>query len=418
MYIHIYKYMSDKQLFGQPKFVVPHVRGNNVINQEQVLRKLKTTQPSKQQLQTKLNQRDSFTDLVTANREGLIQPINSHTQDEKEEKYDPYIGYLHENGLLGTNNNSRYNIHNITIDSKNRNKKSYINAENAISLSNNPLLFTRNSDEIKIKHVGHSYSLNDRITLTGVPPKVIQLTSTGIVKVDKETDLGGGVGECTYDVTTGSIFEFTTNSKYMKINHTHYLPVQCNYTEVSGNVIFINDSFYDTFDASNLVVQISGFMGNRLDLSNTPYYDNIPVNYINNKHKIILKDPTTDRIKRNIFFIELPRKYIPFGTEFEESPVKYSFTITYYYIAGIPVNVINAEYPIDIDHLKGFHTISDVETDYYSIKTNYVSTGIAHNDTGDLITDEYTGGTRIISSQAINILKGYPYSNSYSVEIR
>jgi hypothetical protein len=42
--------------------------------------------------------------------------------EKDNEKYDPYIGYLHKNGLIGKNN-SRYTTHYINIDSRYRNKK-------------------------------------------------------------------------------------------------------------------------------------------------------------------------------------------------------------------------------------------------------------------------------------------------------
>jgi len=448
--------ISTQDLYGQPKFTLSHIgKGGDDFDyrdkQTQVINELYNTQPSNDTLKiTKQRNGDLYNDLNALHSGSIVNKnidnntrstfgnggasyngggsqyglgngkhIN-HLTDQKyhnNERYDPYIGYLYQQGLLGPKPNLRYNIFTINVDSRNRIKKPSVEITGSSNL-NNPLTFTRNSKIIQIRHPNSELDNNDAITLTGVAPIVVTVSSSGIVKEDVETDLGTGVGECTTIEVSGTIFEFKPGSKYMKIKHTHYLPVVCSYDVIAGPiVVFKNDPFYDTYDISDLSVEISGFKGNRSDVADIPYYDNIPVSRINNKHTLILKDPDTGRIKRNVFFIKLPRAYQPlFNTIFEPPPVRYNFKIIFHYYGGIPINLLNAEYPLDFDHARGFHVVVNRTDDGYLIESLKTSCGIADSN-GDLLVNNQIGGPNIICSKIDKVIKGFPDANDYNIQL-
>ncbi len=419
--------MSNKELYGQPKFNVGHVGGiqdkEYTKDQDHILENISSRRPTDSQLQlVRQPNNNLYNDINSIQRNVLTKDNKQHNvssipdQLRDKNRYDPYIGFLYDKGLIDPHSNLRYNVHTINIDSRTRVKKPSVEIVGSSKIIN-PLEFTRGSDRVRIYHPNSGLSTSDSITLTGVANQVVTVSSHGTVKVDVETDLGGGVGECTVTETTGTIFEFTPGSKYLKIKHTHFLPVVCSYDVILGDVVFKNDPFYNNYDLSELKIEIKGFQGNRNVVANVPYYDNIPISYINTKHKLIINDPVTGRIKRNVFFIELPRAYSPiYGTVFEPPVVRYTFKIIFYYIAGIPVNLLNAEYPIDFDHGKGFHPIVVNDSEGYTIETNKISTGLPDTD-GDLWVGGRAGGRNIICSKVGRVIKGYPKPNQYNIQL-
>ena len=424
---------SSDNLFGQPKFTVSHI-GNGSMNQDYtsnedyIIDGLRSSQPSDVILQNpKLNNNNLYRDLNALNSGTIINTnVNDKTNKininqsndtyNNRQPYNPYIGYMHAQGLIGPAPNLRYNISTINIDSRNRVKKPTIEISENSQLSN-ALTFVRGSKIINITHENNNLDNNDAITITGITPITIKIATSGTIKQDVETDLGGGVGQFTTIDVSGTIFEFVPGSKYMKIRYTHFLPILCSYDVIGGNVIFKNDPFYDTYDISDLIVEIKGFQGNGNNVANVPYYDNIPISRINTRHKLILKDPVTNRIKRNIFFIELPRAYQPiYSSIFEPPLVKYSFKIIFHYRGGIPINILNAEYPLDINHARGFHIINDRNNKGYTIESLKESCGIANND-GDLLINNHVGGDIISCSKIEKIVKGFPNANQYNMQL-
>jgi hypothetical protein len=75
------------------------------------------------------------------------------------EGFDPYIQYLHENGLIGKNK-IRYITNYLNIDSRNRNVLPCTRNSNPITLKNDPFLF--NSNRLMIEVTGLGQSIIDR----------------------------------------------------------------------------------------------------------------------------------------------------------------------------------------------------------------------------------------------------------------
>jgi hypothetical protein len=89
--------------------------------------------------------------------------------------YDPFIGYLHNMGLIGKNK-SRYNINYLLIDSSYRRKNTIVSTSYIIKLNDDPLMF--NGQELAIFMSDTSnFSLNDKITIRGITPRELTLRS-------------------------------------------------------------------------------------------------------------------------------------------------------------------------------------------------------------------------------------------------
>lgn len=83
--------------------------------------------------------------------------------------YDPYVGYLHKNGLIGKNK-VQYTVHYINIDSSTRKKDSVATTKNTIRLDTNPLSFNGQFLRIYTQDTD-LFSLNDKITITDITEK-------------------------------------------------------------------------------------------------------------------------------------------------------------------------------------------------------------------------------------------------------
>ena len=89
--------------------------------------------------------------------------------EEKKKEYDPYIGWLHKNGLIGKTK-SVYNTQYIDIDSSYRNKKPITKIGAPIYLEDSPMSFYGNDLKIMVSDTSQ-FNLNDKITISGFTEK-------------------------------------------------------------------------------------------------------------------------------------------------------------------------------------------------------------------------------------------------------
>jgi hypothetical protein len=392
------------------QFVSPCVNGNSRcntfsnINQKKIL----DTYKNKQYLRNNVsNPYIHIPNVCIDNTHSISKTDKIYTKDKDTSKdtapYDPYLQYLFKNGLLNSNYFSNYVVHYLNIDSTYRNKDPSIMNISTVTLPNNPLLFTYGSSLLYIQHHLHTFVANDRIVLSNIQPKIVKVCTTGTLHIDSIQSDGTFV---TNTIENRSILDFTNNSPYVKINYTHFLYVQNS-----------TDTFYDTFDISNLYVEFKDIRSNLSDITTGSYLDNIPLNILNKRHNIILQDPVTKVIYRNAFFIKLLKSYIPInGIGYTPPKQPYTFRIFFHYICGVPLNVLNTGYPITNKNLKGYHTISNVVKDGYYINTGSISTGLINKLTYE-ISSTYIGGSQISVSNIANINIGYPYPNQYTLAL-
>jgi hypothetical protein len=295
------------------------------------------------------------------------------------DRFDPHVGYLHKKGLLGDSGVLRYNIHCININSANRNLLPIMKIDDTYDLQPNPLNFTNGSNLLQILQSDHEFQVNDRITLTGVLTPVITLRN----KVVSGSTIQLG-------------FELTSGSDLMKINYTHQIP--------------------ETYTGTDIRVLTSGINGNTASAATTnSYFDNIPVNLLNKTHIYLPADialntiynPNTDGsvFDPNSFYVQLNKPYIGAFDVSVLSP--YNFTIKFTTIAGISLNEINAEYPIDIDHLNGFHTIKTISNFGYTVEL--LSTAV--------FSSALIGGSNVQIGKVSDIIDGYPNPNNYTMRL-
>lgn len=316
--------------------------------------------------------------------ENLRVPNKKPCEQSLPDRFDPIRDYNHIKGLdIEEQAKKKYTLHYLNIDSSMRNTQPYNVLGTTYYLEKNPISMNQNSDIITIKHYGHTFSSGDKITLAGFTTQVDSLSIYGNITNDIIIS-----GQWTTEIIDGCLFTLFKDSQYMRINYTHHLLF-----DYDGLIPLFN------YDITDLTVVLSGFVGN-----NALYYDNIPINVINTTHNIILADPFTGEIKRNVFFIKLP---IVYNAIFVPPTTNYIIRITYNYLNGIPLKYLNADYPLDNSRSVGFHIVNSIAQNMYTIKITKPALATIKNIGGAIITVSFVEDTVL----------GDSFPNSYRVKL-
>jgi len=203
---------------------------------------------------------------------------------------------------------------------------------------------------------------------------------------------------------------------------------------VSGNIFLFNNfnyaaikiKHYYTTDYVNLLnkVQVSISVVDKEAIGDKTLYENIPLNSIVGTFNIVLPS-IADNIKSipdnvlnglnvkkaselnsDYIFIELPFDYYSLDkTSLEITDfLKISFTD----INGIPLNGINADYPVNYERLQGFQQVYEViNSNTFTIKSSYLA-----------LTDGVSGGNKIQIMKITKTEEGYPDANNYLVKLK
>ncbi|QKF94002.1 hypothetical protein QKU48_gp0544 [Fadolivirus algeromassiliense] len=308
------------------------------------------------------------------------------------DNYDPYMGYLFNKGLM-SDGHQRRRIKSsfIDINSIYRTKKPSLITETPILLKENPIDFTNGSNTIFINHPNSGYEVNDSITIDGVVSKLSTLSTI--------------VNENNIQIPT---FVIPGGCNVMRIKYKHGVP-----TNYSGNTI---------------KVKLDNIKGDRGTTETASFLGSIQTNILNNIHNLRLfvtsdeifcpidelraklpdVDPTIPN--DNYFYIILPvRMQQPTNGNDPYTLSLYNFRLSFESIAGLPLNIINAKYPIDSDHLQGYHIIKSVNSRGYSIELPLKSTVSPDNFSG--------GGNCIYVSRITTINTGYIDPNKYKISL-
>ena len=328
-----------------------------VVDQTDIInQRYDTIHPQDAQMGAKKTFNPSFNPNAIIDNQMRTDNTNSRIESTR---YDPYLDFLFKNGLIKKDNNVRYNVNYINIDSGARESKPVAETEFMINLENNPLRIE--DDRIWIKQQNHTFVPNDQILLTGLQTKIKELrTYTG----------------ATYGI------KFTPGLEYAEIN------LDPNITVLGAGV---------GYDTSNMFVTISELKG----FPTSTHIGNIPINFINRKQRVILVLPGSTNISQSKFYIKLPNKF-----DGSQSTTGYNIKIEFHYYGGIKVNEINAEYPIDNNHLKGFHLISEIRKNEYSIKLPRKG----------FLNGQF-GGSNIYVSKVKKINGGSPTPSQYNIKL-
>lgn len=332
------------------------------------------------------NNNDSYYEFTNVDHENTMNK-------EGGIRYDP-TDYMFKQGSI--DNNVRYHVHYVNIDSSMRDKNPSYESERPLKLSKDPFKLLDNygsKSTIRIFQPEHELSIGDKITINGVPSRTIVLRT----KV--------GNRSCP--------FQFINGSQYLKIFYDDGSdPISReNPNKKNGGLADID---YDAFnglitsipwndrDQSNLFIKINGFQGNS---STNPFIGNIPISTLNKRQRVNLTIPG-EKFDNRVIYIKLIRPFVDKNSPYI-FPTSYNVTVTFEYIAGIPINRINSQYPVDFDHLQGYQLITEVDKDSFSIDI--------YNQPGTL--SRQFGGGNIYISKIINIFKGFNNPNKYSINL-
>jgi hypothetical protein len=245
----------------------------------------------------------------------------------------------------------------VSIDSRDRNTESKNVLDTKIhNLGTNPLTFTMGTNDttMTVTHPSHGFQVNNNIILQGAQSSSVQLTN-GIT--------------------------FFKGSTYARINH-----------QLHG----IN------FNTTNVInIDIQGFIGN--NNGNTDF-NNIPINRINGLHKVYATSSASEIINDDYYYIDMGNIIANFGGDYTLSSIK----VTGKDINGINLNLINANYPIDVVQLNGYHTIVAVSANTYDIKIKTITD----------VNVGASGGSNIWVAKVISFNEGYEFNNNYKIPLQ
>lgn len=377
-------YQKQSFINSPNKFIIPFV-GDNFPQQnmlDQISNITKNTQnmnigPPKQQFNIPHTNNYIQESVLNPADIPYIKEKNPTEQNisstEYGDRYDPYVDFLQTRGLINNNNTVRYETTAINIDSAFRQINPMVSVFESHKINYiNPLNVDGSSNILTINDPDNTYSVGDRIMLSGVsnPQVVIRC--------------GGNYN--------GLIF--TMNSSLLIINYNFENPgipinLQSSY-DISNNLITT---------ITNLVLNISGFNGNSTGTGT--YYNNIPINNINGNHTAtLLKDASNNyyaTINLNKIYTEI------YGNMTTMNP--FNVTITYNYISGIPTNIINAGYPITATNIIDYHIITSTTKDTYTV--NLLQNSLI----------KLSFGNNIIVSKINDIKQGYDEPNYYIINL-
>lgn len=180
--------------------------------------------------------------------------------DIKNKNYNPYIGYLHKNGLIGKNK-KQYITNYISIDSRNRLVQPSTSIKQSILLDNNPLFFLGNELKINMKNT-YDLKINDKISINGI--------------IEREEVFRTIINDI--DNTDTSTFEFINNNQYVIV----HAPLNM---DISSESIHIMDRLY-----GNINVILSNFKGDTKTewLFNIKQYE-YNINSINDTNNYVIE---------------------------------------------------------------------------------------------------------------------------------
>jgi len=308
------------------------------------------------------------------NKNIQVTSFNLKTDFEaKQKKYEYELLKQKQNNFF---NNIEYKTQLLNIDSQFRDKipKNIYITNNTI-LPNNPIYTTINSNIVKINYPNHNFSIGDSIIVQNV------------------------IG--TSKILTNSLY-FFDSFPYIIINYNNH------------NIPLNFSNFYDNYQIEINIIS---------DIGSNTSYNNIPINMITGIFNIILPsivNKTTEILPQilkmfnvnsaldmdsNFILIKLPYSFITVS-EYYYRPTDV-FKFTFLNIGGIPIQYINADYPIDYNKYNSNQEIIDIDQN----NIYFISDIIASSTTN--------GGSNNVQVMLItNTLPGYPNSNSYTVFLK
>jgi len=333
--------------------------------------------------------------------------------------YEPYLHWLHNKGLA-KKVKVRYDIDYINIDSMNRNQIPKNIPKMLINLDKNPLTIYNYDLRIKVPEIIiKNVVKGDKISLTGVDNLVKKYSA--------------------FDESGNLVIKFYKGKKYIEINinpniksygaldiYQKYFDTSKVFVTISGvkgvkkNTYFeVNNSVpYDT-TANNSYTKIEQVTNEE----SSPYIGNIPVSYINDMHRIYILPPDEEDVLFDVnkFYILLP--YESDGTNIisntsNQNDNNYTITFTFDHYNFIPLNEIVTDYPVNFEHIKGFHLVKSINyIENYITVDIYPPIDVNYKLTGNSFFYENFGGSSIYFNLIEKVEYAYPYQNDYTITL-
>ena len=298
------------------------------------------------------------------------------------QRYDPYIGYLYSHGLLDDGSNiKRFETHYLDINSNYRIKNPYVITEDELLLGSSPIKVTKNSNVVTVLHENNDFQIGERITISGAT--VSQVILRTILDNNDPS------------------FIIPNGCNFMKIYYEHGIP--------------------STYKGSDIKITISGIKGDRGSLNNVTFLGNIPINYINKKHTVIMELSQNDipdtcdltsypsdflDYSPDSFFVVLPTSMHDLSPNQPYTLYPYNYKISLLTIGTIPINYINAKYPISPDVSQGVHNITSRANNSYTFEVNSIS-----------YLDSMGGGSSVYVARVISVNTGHHNPNKYNISL-
>lgn len=368
------------ETFQKPKFFNNMVGGVDQLDGEQTKNQLKILQlqgrHNKYANSDQKNKLRLFNDLQKSHV-GKELDDTMIKQDEKisnkpSTQYNPLTDWKEKHGLVGETN-SRYDVHYLHIDSSDRQIIPTMEISDYYTLSENPILTTELSNKIFISHPNNTFQVEDKITIDGLAPAKYKLRFE--------------------PTATTRPIEFEIGKTYMTINFNHGIP----------------ESHASDSEVGRLFIMIENFTNEQPTSStgNGMYYGNITLTFINSVHNFFLVDPDLGiTYNPTKLYVTLPYAYDTYpGTP---TTIPSYFDITLYYVNGLPMNEINAQYPTDIYHNNYYQIIREVTSDGYYVDLNSSYYALSSGN---------VGGKTIRIGRISNFIGGYLEPNNYVIPL-
>jgi hypothetical protein len=374
----------------------------------------------------------NFNDLSTINRiDSESDSYSIKSDDDKfisKKDYDPILDFKREKGILETEHIKRYNTHYVIINSSARRDEPIVKFDNFFPTIKDPLKINSN---VLTLDVGKDHNLNvgDKINILGLKyVKKIIRTYTTYTKnnTDGTTEL---IKKYALDIVPSLddnkliFMRFDVDINIDSDNINTLASTGFNSTAaffLNDDTNLLKDKEYD-LSYSDLYVDINGFTVD----NNSSLLNNIPINLLNSRHKVYFAPrlvsksnnpveigkrvtgitdttvhPNSSGIKS--FYIKLPNEF-----KGDLSDIgSYNVNIVFRHYGGIPVNQLNAFYPITPDNITGFHTISNVYKTKVDVKLPRAG-----------YYDKQFGGNGIQIAKIKEINTGFANSNSYTIDL-
>jgi hypothetical protein len=279
----------------------------------------------------------------------------------------------------------------LNIDSNYRNTQpKNINETNTVFLPDNPIITKKGSNLLKFNYPNHNLNIGDFVTITNI--------------------------ESINKTILNSLFMFNSFN-YLIIKIIHSVP----------------KDYKSYIDNLEIDIKLLTELDSNVD-ADTKFYGSIPINMLIGLKKVTtfqdildenfnmstnilekLKSSITpnidtilqdDYIYNNFLFVKLDFNFIS-NNNLDLYKINHVYNIRLTSINGIPLNFINADYPINYDKKQGKHEVANIENDYI-----YIYTKSKAYSAGEL------GGSKISMFKILKTISGFPNAGEFSINLR